>query len=454
MYEQTIVGANIASSEGLFELPGGSMGVAFGYEYIDNDFEFIPSQDLAAGTIAGFNGQPPTAGGFDVHSVYGELYFPILSGEPGAELLDVTVAARYSDYSTIGDVTTYKVDASWAPTADIRFRAGFNTANRAPGVGELFAPQGEGFPAAVDFCAANSPAETQTQAVADICTATGVPAGSVFTPAIDPAAGQVRELSGGNPDLTDEEAETFTVGVVLTPSAVEGLSLSLDYFDIDIDDYIDDFGGGAANVLNVCYTNTELGGVGSPFCNIVNRRPDGTIDFVSVTEQNVASRSLKGFDLVAEYGFDLADGYLALAYVGTYTTESEFVAFEGDDTIECEGRFGQLFCDDPLPEYKHRMAATYNRGPLTAQLLWRFIGEVEDDDPGREYTIEEIDAEHYFDLSGSYDFGNGIAANFGIDNLFDNKPPIIGDNQEQANTYPATYDVFGRTYFLRLSAQF
>jgi len=452
LFEQTIVGANVAASEGFFSLPGGDVGVAFGYEYIDNQFDFRPSQDLAAGTIAGFNGSPATSGDFDVHQVYGELYLPLISGARGVEELSLELAARYSDYSTSGDVGNYKVSARYAPVEKFAFRAGWNTAVRAPSIAELFAPQGEAFPGANDPCAADDGvAGPIDPAIAAICAATGVPANVIDTPAINLAAGQVRTLSGGNPNLSQEEAETFTVGFVVTPS--DNLSFSVDYFDIEIEDFIAAFGGGANEVLSTCYSTLPTGGVGSPFCDVVNRRADGTIDFVEIAQQNVAEQTLKGIDAQIEYSQELAGGLMSIKYIGTYTTESDFTAFAGAEAIECAGNFGQQ-CGDPLPDYKHRATFGWSRDRITAQLTWRLVGAVDDDDPDIEYTIEDIDTTHYFDAVGSYDFGGGFTATLGIDNLFDEQPPIIGDNQEQANTYPATYDVFGRTFFLRVGAQF
>jgi outer membrane receptor protein involved in Fe transport len=100
------------------------------------------------------------------------------------------------------------------------------------------------------------------------------------------------------------------------------------------------------------------------------------------------------------------------------------------------------------------MTFNWTRDNITAQLSWRQIGEVDDDDPNIVYTVEKLDAEAYFDLVGVYRFADSYSFTLGIDNLFDTDPPIIGDNQEQANTYPATYDVFGRTFFLRATASF
>ncbi len=450
-YEQTMYGINFTGNLGNLELPGGAIAAAVGYEFIDNEFDFRPSQDLASGNIAGFNGAPAVTGAFDVSSVYAEAYLPILSGAQFAEILDVELAYRASDYSTVGSVDSYKIGASWAPNDQVRFRAGFNTAVRAPSVGELFAPVSEGFPGATDPCAAEGAPDSATSA---ICAATGVPANVIGTPAINLAAGQVRALGGGNPNLQEEEAETLTVGIVVSPAAVEGLTVSLDYFDIEIEEYIAAFGGGANNVLSTCYDpNDAAGGAGSDFCNAVVRRPDGTIDFVLTASQNVAKQTLTGYDLLASYDFQAFGGDMRINYVGTFTEENDFTPFTGADPITCAGEFG-ADCGEPIPEYSHRTSFNWSRDNWTTQLLWRHIGSVDDDDEGFVYAVDSIGSEDYFDASVSYDFSDNYGLTFGIDNLLDTDPPIIGDNQEQANTYPATYDVFGRTFFVRGSARF
>jgi outer membrane receptor protein involved in Fe transport len=448
-FVQEVAGVTITGD--LFELPGGMMSTAFGVEWIDNSFDFVPSQDLASGNIAGFNAAPPVAGSFSEQSVFGELYLPVLSDAPLAEMLDVTLAYRYSDFSTVGGVSNYKADFSWAPISDVRLRGSISTATRAPNIGELFAPQAVGAPSGQDPCSALG---NPTPDVAAICVATGVPADQVGSPALNVPAGQVQALSGGNPDLQEESADTYTLGVVFTPSMIEGLSMSVDYFNIEIEDFITPFGGGASNVLQTCYDPTNpQGGAGSDFCNVVRRGPTGFLDRVDTLSQNVAVQTLVGFDLLADYSFDALGGNFRLQYVGTYTTESDFVAFSGDSPLECNGRFGNN-CGEPLPEYTHRFAVTYGLDNLTGQLVWRYVGEVDDDTDAKDFTVETIDAESYIDGSVQYALNGGLSLQAGVQNLFDVDPPVIGANAEQANTYPATYDVFGRTYFVRVGYAF
>jgi outer membrane receptor protein involved in Fe transport len=281
------------------------------------------------------------------------------------------------------------------------------------------------------------------------------PAALVGSPAINLAAGQVRQLTGGNPNLAEEEAETLTLGFVAAPEFVDGLTVSVDYFDIEIDGAISSFGGGAANILDTCYNDTTFGGIGSAFCNAITRRGDGTIESVSAQAQNVAAITLNGFDIAADYDYDAGDlGMFAVNYLATITEESTFQAFPGADVDDCAGSFGTLLCGEPVPSFKHRASVQWMRGPITAQLLWRYVGEVDDDDPGTDYAVETIDGTHYFDVSGSYQVNDNLTLTGGIDNLLNEEPPILGDNQEQANTYPATYDVFGRTFFIKATTRF
>ena len=454
-YELTQVNANLAgSTEGMFELPGGPIGLAIGGEYREEEFAFRPSQDVAASTISGFNGAPPVAGKFDVYGAYAEAYLPLIADKKYIDLLALELAGRVEDYSTAGSTESYKIAGEYAPDNQLRLRASFNTAVRAPSIAELFSPQGENFPGASDPCSGTNAANIDA-ALTSLCTATGVPAANVGSAIINLPSGQVRNLTGGNPDLGVEEAETLTIGFVASPDFIPGLTVSFDWFDIKIDDVISAFGGGANNVIQTCYGDPVSGGPGSAFCNAITRGQDGLITQVSTTSQNVARLDLEGVDMNAEYSIEIGDyGLFGLNYIGTITETNTLVPFEGGAPITCAGEFGAT-CGEPVPHYKHRMTAGWGRGNLRGQILWRHVGGT-DDDEGLGYTVAvpELDAANYFDASFGWDITESLGVTVGVDNIFDKNPPILGDNQEQANTYPATYDVFGRTYFARAVARF
>lgn len=450
-YNQTIFSATMSGdTEGLVELPGGPIGWAIGGEYREEDFDFRPDDNLGSGNLLGFNANPPLTGGFDVYDVYGEVYMPILADMPGVELLAIEAAIRLSDYSTVGNTETYKIGGEYAPVEGLRFRGLYNTAVRAPNISELFSAVGNGFPGATDPCSASQ--DPAGNNIAALCTATGVPNVGVY----EQRNTQIEGLFGGNPNLEPEEAETFTVGAVWEPYFVDGLTVSLDYYSIEIEEYITTLAGGVQGILNQCYdpANNPSQDPNTIFCSSLNRGPSGE-PLVSANLANAGSLETAGFDIVVDYEFELdaIPGTLGVTYSGTVLDKWDFFAFEGANVDDCKGFYG-AFCDDPVAEYKHVTTFAWANGPFQAQLRWERIGEVEDDDTGTDFTTETIDATDYFNLSGSWDINDNFRLTGGIDNLLDEEPPILGDNQEQANTFPATYDPFGRTAYISAKVRF
>jgi|TARA_B110000908_G_scaffold55069_1_gene67071 outer membrane cobalamin receptor len=444
-YHLKTMGATLSGDTG-YDLPGGDVLFVAGWEKRSEDADYRPSQDLATGQIAGFNGSPASGGGFDVDEFFGELSLPITDALRGS------VAYRDSDYSSFGNKGTYRVDMGYTVNEMVKLRTSYNFAVRAPSISGLYSPAGENFPSASDPC--SSKASDTSEAVKAICIATGVPSSEVFSPSIDLAAGQVRSLTGGNANLTPEEADTYTVGVVVT-DLVPGLTFSVDYFDIEIANVIAAFGGGASNVLNTCYSATAAnGGIGSQFCNVIERRADGTIDYVSLKAQNNASQTKVGWDLLASYDTNIMGKEVAFNLVGSLAEEDVFVAFAGDTPITCAGEFGND-CGEPQPEWAHRLTAVTDVAGGSVQVTWRHIGK-SNDDGSLGYTLyrSTLGAENYVDVSWSAPLGDNGSWTVGLDNAFDVDVPIFGDNQEQANTYPATYDVYGRTIFLKYSLKF
>ena len=444
-YNQTIFGASInGTTDDFFALPGGGIGWAFGFEYREEDYSFRPDDNLGTGNLLGFNSAPPLSGGFDVYDIFGEVYVPILADAPFADILAVEAAFRASDYSTTGATETYKIGGEWAPVEDIRFRALFNTAIRSPNINELFSALSNGFPGANDPCSATQ--NPTAAGIAALCTATGV----ANVGSYQQRNSQIEGLFGGNPDLDPEEAETLTVGVVWQPSYIPGLSASVDYYDIEIEGYVTSLAGGVQGILNQCYlpSNNPSQSASNPFCQAVNRSVLGE-PLVSANLANAGSLATAGIDVQVNYEFELESipGTFGVNYAALFLDSWDFAAFEGDpNPVDCKGRFG-LQCDDPVPEYKHFASISWTDGPFTLQGRWEYVGEVTDDNDSVDYIVEELDSYNLFSATGSWDVNDHVKLTLGIDNLFDEEPPIIGDNQEQANTYPATYDPFGRTIF-------
>ena len=460
---QRVLQANFSGDLGGLRISEDPIGIALGAEYIENAFVFRPSQDVAASTIAGFNGAAALEGAYDVYSAYGEVSIPVVSGASFAESITLDLAGRVSDFSTAGTHYNYKIGGDWAINDQFRIRGNYNTAVRAPNIGELFSPVNENFPGGQDPCSAAYASQNGAidATAVSICQATGAPAGVIGTAALDTASGQVRALSGGNEALNVEKADTFTIGAVLSPDFIEGLTMSIDYFDISLEDAIGSIG--AQTILNNCYITANTRGAGSDFCGAIVRRGDGTILSVSTQSANLAAQQAQGIDIAAQYGFDTSDlgidiGDLTLNYLGTYTIANDFQASADAPVLGCAGYFDG--CGEPDPTYRHRVTAGLAKNEWNGQLTWQLIGAVKNGfESNGTYTapgnfVDEIGTKHYFNGSISRTFSDNLTLTFGANNLLDSGPPVIGDNDEQANTYPATYDVFGRTFFANAKVNF
>jgi outer membrane receptor protein involved in Fe transport len=440
------------------------VGFALGVEWRSVSAQFIPDQALGSGDIIGFNAGAPTQGGYNVAEAFGELRIPLVADVPGFHRLELNGAARYSDYSleAVGSTWTYAAGAEWAPVPDITFRGQYQRAVRAPNVDELFGGQTVGFPAAIDPCSQAAAATNAT--VRALCIATGVPAAQVGNPnlQINP---QIPGIFGGNPDLQEETANTWTVGAVIRPSFIPRLNITIDAYDIEIDNVISVLGGSPANILNLCYNVVQ--NAQNVYCQAINRNSAGIISgeqfSIEVLNANIASYTTRGIDLTVDYtqplGFSLIGGEesrLNFFFLGTYTDEFNITADVNfpDDINECAGRFGNLACGEPIPRYKWSSRLSLIDGPMTLTGRWRHIGSVRDDDDQTDYSVEQIGATDYFDLAFAFDVSDGLRLTMGVNNLFDRNPTPLGDNQEQANTWPNTYEVIGRDFFISANLRF
>jgi iron complex outermembrane receptor protein len=449
-YEQLYAGFTFnGDTANMFSLPAGPIGFAVGGEYRAEDFAFNPSQDLAVGNLTGFNASPPVSGRFDVYDAYAEVLVPLLKDLPFVQSLDLELAGRVSDYTTQpSPVETYKVAGTWKPFDDLMLRASYNKAIRAPSVGELFAPQGNGFPTATDNCSARANPNAATR---QACINSGVAANLVG--AIN-ANQQTQTLSGGNPNLAPEEAKTYTYGFAYTPSWLPNFSITGDYFSIEISDAIANFGGSASNVMNVCYGTLVNGNPSSPYCQAINRLPNGSIDFISLTAQNVATIKTEGFDIGVTYRTTLEDlglpdwGSVSFRSLYTNTWERTTTPDEISAPIKCADKFGTR-CGNPTPRHKLRTAANWKMNQFGLNLVWSHLDDVLDDAPATRYTVERIGAKNYWDLSGDWEVSDNVAFTGGVKNLTQESYPILGGNASPSNSgYPAAYDVLGRTFFL------
>jgi outer membrane receptor protein involved in Fe transport len=458
-----VANASVAGSLFNFGMGADDVGIAFGAEYRKMKSEFIPDTALSSGDVIGFNAGLPTKGQYDVREGFAEIRIPIAARVPFAYKAELSGAARYSDYSlgAVGGVWTYSVGAEYAPVRDVTLRGQYQRAVRAPNVGELFGGRANGFPTATDPCSELTPGSNPT--LEALCIATGVPAAQIGQD-LSNGNTQFEGVFGGNPDLQEETSDSYTAGLVFRPTFFPGFSATVDYYNIKLKGAVGTFGGGFANALNLCYN--EIQDINSSLCQVFigSRNSLGELDgnpplFVNA---NTGKIEVTGVDLQLDYGTKLpftlvgtTPAKLNLFFLGTYTKKSDFTAVQEfpDQVTECAGKFGTI-CGNPTPKYKFTSRASLISGPLTTSLRWRHLSSVKDDDDGTDYTVEKLKAYNLFDLSAAFDVTENLSLAAGVNNLFDKTPQIIGDNQEQANTYPSTYDVLGRDFFVSANLKF
>jgi iron complex outermembrane receptor protein len=444
----------------LFSIPTADypVSVVVGYEQREDESTFRPDTFLSTGDVLGFLAGDKTEGSYDVQEVFGEVSIPLLSDKPFAQDLTLWGAYRYSDYSNIGGVDSFATAINWSPIESLKFRTGYQEAVRAPNVSELFQGQSNGFPGASDPCSAGGfTGETDVAT----CVATGLSPGQVGN--FNQANSQIEGTFGGNPDLTEETAETFTVGFVWTP--IDSLDITVDYYDIEIEDAISVLGGTLGNVLDLCYNNIK--DVGSDYCQAITRRSDGNVGNVSVLNANIGTIETAGVDLNVYYSTDFGFGLggngstLNINFNSTYLDKMDVtpVADLPNRVDVCAGSFGNT-CGSPLPEIQWNTRATWNTGSWTFSGLVRYIGESDDDQiensgiTSGDLAAPSIDSLVYVDLTMAYAFDQGLNVSVGASNIFDEEPTEIGDSAEQANTFPSTYPLFGPRVFVSASYKF
>ncbi|WP_240699997.1 TonB-dependent receptor domain-containing protein [Sphingomonas gei] len=436
--------------------PWADQGVAavFGVEHRRESLVFH------ADALARQKGTLESRGKFNVTDLFTEIRVPILADRPFAEEFSVTGGYRYSKYSTpAGGVSTYKGEVAWAPIRDVRFRAGYNRAIRGANISELFAAQGLGNISAQDPCAGATPTATAAQ-----CAATGVSAAQ-YGHIIECPSEVCVAQGGGNPALRPEQADTYTAGVVIAPRFLRRFSLSIDYFDIKVRDYI--------SSIPASLTISQCIETGDPFfCSLFHRDPRngvlfGEQGYVVSTTLNTGSLKTSGIDVGADYAFDTSLGGFSASFIGTWLKELRNEPLPGLGSYDCVGLFGPT-CGQPSPEWRHQARVSWSDTAHIASvsLNWRYIGPTKltnnTDDPfltGPAYVLNaSLPAYSYFDLALTARVQQNISFRLGVNNLLDKDPPAIAQGLlysfGNGNTYPGTYDVAGRTFFIGMNAEF
>jgi outer membrane receptor protein involved in Fe transport len=478
---QTIAQADFTLEGGEYgiQTPWSDRGVGLnaGIAYVKNSLDFKVDEAFRTGDLSGQGGPTlPVEGKYNVREAFAEIQVPIVSNSFFDELT-LSAGYRYSDYKIANrhfNTDTYKLAVEFAPIRDVRLRASYNRAVRAPNIIELFSAQSVGLAGTVDPCAGDEPTATLAQ-----CQLTGVSAAQ-FGLVPESPAGQYNAFLGGNPDLAPETADSYTVGVVLQPRWVPGFAFTVDYFDIKVKDVIGVIGFNT--IMNSCI-NT-----GDPvFCDrIVRAQGNGNLwlpvtdlangGFIIDINDNLGGLRTKGIDVNGSYTRRIGGmGTLSTSLVGTYLIDLDSNPF-GDVEFDCASWYG-LQCGTPNPKWRHkfRLGFTLPNG-LGISGQWRYFSKVRDDtlsdDPdlndgvGPRPLDEQLNAKSFFDLALTARLADRYNFRLGMNNILDTDPPIAGTNASGAygarvnppfgngNTFPQVYDALGRYIFAGVTIDF
>jgi len=451
------------------------VAINLGAEYRKESLNLQTDQAFSTGDLTG-QGAPtkPIQGSFDVKEFFGEAQIPLIQNG-FVDSLSLNAGYRHSSYSISNgnkfSTDTYKFGIEFAPVKDIRFRASYNRAARAPNLQELFAPNIVALDGSTDPCAGFA------ITAADVgCLAQGLSIGQNVVP--NPA-GQYNGLIGGTATLRPEKATTKTLGVVFQPSFLPRFALTVDYYDIKVDGAIQGFGSDA--IINFCTATAD-----PTTCALINRNPvNGSLwltpdGYITNLQQNIGGVRTKGIDVGASYSHDIGEaGTLSLNFQGTYL--DKFSVDNGlSEVYDCAGYYGSTCSAGNVPSapnarWRHKARASFDLpNGLGFSLQWRYFGAVKVDFQNPSDTTAgafdpfsaRIGAQNYFDLSTSYRFGGKYEFRLGVNNILDRQPPLVTSGRSNGtrnqcptgpcngNTYPGVYDALGRYIFAGLTLDF
>ena len=418
------------------ELQGGEIGWAAGYSYRKEEGRFTPDSAKFQGTVTG-NKSSPSAGSLTNQAVFGEVRLPLFDN--GEQSFIVEAGLRYDDFDAFDGDETYALKAEFNVNQQVKLRSTYGTVFRAPTLFTLYGGLVDSFPTVNDPCAIAA-----GQALPPGCAGVAVQTDA-----------QILTRVGGNPTVTPETGETFTAGVVWTPEIDNhNLSLTLDYWDIQIEDGLGSLGAQA--ILDQCYIDLNQSA-----CKLVTRSPvDYSVSNLINGALNLTEQGATGVDVEVEWGTENSLGTWDAKLLWTHAIERTRVAFSGEPEEDLNGRYTDPTAADggARPDNKVNFSLAWgNDAGLTVTYLAEWIGSMDADTfcncgagnrPDGSY-IQEIKSEIYHDLVASYQVNDSLTLSGGVTNVTDEAPPFIevGFN---GGTDPATYREFGRGYYLRL----
>lgn len=422
-YKRLAAAINLRGSP--FSTWAGDVQLALGAEFRRDKLNAVADPLAAAGLFTSGNGGI-YAGSQSVKEVFAEVGVPLAEGIPFAESLDLNAAYRYTDYSTSGSVSTWKIGLTYEPVDWVRLRGTVSRDIRAPNLSELYA---------------TSPSGTSVAS---------------FVNPFNGVSGALNASGAGNTLLTPEIADTLTGGIVFTPGAIaEGLRISADVYRIKVKDVISNIGTG--EVVNRCFQGAQF------YCNAItfDSTPFGIAD-VARQPVNLAQLETSGLDIELQYRVPLENGSLSFRALATKV----FTLKTTDDSGTTD-RAGSLQ-GSGVPSWTGNVNLDYSTGPLGLNLNARYfsasIFDVEfvgadspnfDPTAGNSINYNKFPAAVYLNLSGSYDIevrDNSVQIFGGIDNLLDKQPPQYAAIGISSGGNP--YDLIGRRYRIGVRVSF
>ncbi len=417
---QHVISGFVSGDLPYVELPGGGIAVVVGAEWRRETSRSTPPAENQAGLT--FNNVLfPTRGDFDVKEVFTEVRLPVLKDRPFADLLQLTGALRFSDYTTIGNTTTWNLGATWAPLLDVTFRGTLAQSVRAPNIEELFDPQGETFQAIADPCDAtrlNNGSSYRAANCATILSALG----------IDPAtyrdmnSAYISGVQHGNAALSEETAKSWTVGAVFRPGFFRGLAVSVDLYDLKIKDAINR--PEAQTLADSCIDQPNLDNV---FCAGLTRDPvDGRINSFVLQPENVASFRTRGVDFNINYQFRPTGlGTFSFVLAGNYLSKLTFI-----DTPDADVEDNRT--TKYSPKWQNTLGLTWAASPVKIHYGFNYFSKTKryslvnlagDPDLASPDNIE-FNARSTHDVQVAVDLVGGVNLYAGVNNITNQKPDL------------------------------
>jgi len=461
---------DINFSGSLFRLPAGKVITALGYVYRREQYGLERNLMCNGCSTLDFF-QRFFDDDSDIHSGYAEINVPLLKDATAAKALTFRAAIRHDEYSNTNANTTFKSNLHWRITPDFALHGNYADIFREPQGLELLLPRQDAFPSFLDVCRSSALLlgstfnnfTTLTAAEQQRCLESGVEItgmdaqGNPLT--FDQTNSQPRASIGGNQELGLETGSSFGFGTVFTPDSLNGLSLTLDYWNIQLNNTI------VFPDPEVIVNNCIFGG-DAIVCGLIDRQSIGNVGEVSTvnaTLGNFGSESAAGVDLGIRYSHESRwgsfDGRFLLTWLNDRTSESfGSIDIQGDnlsDRIDVSGAFTRRdnLGSSVFPEWKGLFTIDWHLANFGAAINLEYLSGVDEVLDSINDLTNHIDSEVYVDISLNYTLLFGAEINAGITNIFDNDPPFIVGGLN-ARTDTNTYRILGRSWFVRLTQRF